>query len=197
MIVHTDGHTRECERRQITAERPFWGFVFAEMTGFAVIFGAYLWQFGSDRAGFAAQARHLVVWLGLLNTLVLLTGSYCVVRVVHAHRSGDPAARGWIRATLFTAAIFLVVKVIEYGIEIDGGHTLTSSTFFSYYFALTGLHLLHVAIGAVLLGMWLRVDASARSSGSQKFTEIVGGYWHMVDLLWILIFAFLYIGSHT
>lgn len=196
MIAQSTDHSRTRVCRQPTAERPFWGFVFAEMTGFTVIFGAYLWQFGSDRAGFSAQARHLVVGLGLLNTIVLLTGSYCVVRAVHANRSGNSAVRHWVMATQLCAALFVVVKVIEYSIEIHGGHTLTSSTFFSYYFTLTGLHLLHVAISAVLLGVWLRIDGRS-SRTPQTFTEIVGGYWHMVDLLWILIFAFLYIGSHT
>ncbi|WP_344203582.1 cytochrome c oxidase subunit 3 [Aeromicrobium alkaliterrae] len=166
------------------------------MSVFAAFFIAYLWDFGSDRAGFVAEASHLVVALGLANALVLLTSSFLVVRAVQTHRSGgDPRAA--LAGALVLSACFAVVKVVEYTLEIGDGHTLTSSTFFTYYYALTGLHLMHVAIGTLLLVTWRRSVRPGGRRVSTRFVEGAAGYWHMVDLLWILIFSFVYIGSHA
>jgi nitric oxide reductase NorE protein len=66
-----------------------------------------------------------------------------------------------------------------------------------YYFALTGLHLMHVTIGAILVGTWLRSLRPGGRPASSLWAESSAGYWHMVDLLWLIIFSFLYIGSHS
>ncbi|MGE0217931.1 cytochrome c oxidase subunit 3 [Mycolicibacterium sp.] len=181
--------------RRLASDTPFWGFIFADMTVFVLFFVAYLWQFSNNRDEFRADAAHLVVWLGLLNALVLLTSSYLVVRAVQNRRAGldTRALIGW---ALASAAAFAVVKSVEYAIEINAGHTMTSSTFFMYYYVLTGLHLMHVGIGSALLTVWWRAGRAGRAIG-QRFAESAAGYWHMVDLLWILIFSFVYIGSHA
>lgn len=183
-------------RRRLPAEAPLWGFVLGDMTVFAMFFVAYLWQLGDDRAGFAAQAAHLIVWLGLFNTLVLLTSSYLVVRAVHAAQSGS-RQRPWLVGAVVCAGLFIVSKLGEYTIEVSGGHTLTSSSFFMYYYVLTGLHLLHVVIGSTILVVWLRSLRHDAAPVGRRFIDGAGGYWHMVDLLWLLIFSFLYIGSHS
>lgn len=185
----------DTRRRTLPGEAPFWGFVFADMTVFALFFVVYQWQFGSHRGEFASDATHLVVWLGLVNALLLLTSSYLVVRAVQQHRLGGDT-RAFVGWALAAGGAFAVVKTIEYALEIAAGHTMTSSTFFMYYFVLTGLHLMHVGIGSALLAFWWRAERSGRAVG-QRFTECAAGYWHMVDLLWILIFSFVYIGSHA
>ena len=178
------------------AEPWLWGFILADMSVFAMFFIAYLWDFGSDRPAFVAEASHLVVALGVVNALVLLTSSFLVVRAVQTHRAGgDP--RGALAGALLLSACFAVVKIAEYTLEIGDGHTLTSSTFFTYYYALTGLHLMHVAIGTVLLVVWRRSTRPGARRVSIPFVEGAAGYWHMVDLLWILIFSFVFIGSHA
>ncbi|MCV7221730.1 cytochrome c oxidase subunit 3 [Mycolicibacterium elephantis] len=185
----------DVRQRRLASDTAFWGFIFADMTVFALFFIAYLWQFGSNRSEFRADAAHLVIWLGLTNALILLTSSYLVVRAVQKHRAGTDARMliGW---ALALAAAFALVKSGEYAIEISAGHTLKSSTFFMYYFVLTGLHLMHVLIGSTLLLTWWRGERSGRPV-SFRFAESAAGYWHMVDLLWILIFSFVYIGSHA
>jgi nitric oxide reductase NorE protein len=185
-------------RRDPPAEPWLWYFLLADMTVFAGFFGYYLWALGNDRAAFAADAAHLIVPLGLANTIVLLSSSYTVVRAVRAHTNGSYAsARGWLRLTLAGAAVFIVIKLSEYGIEISAGHTLRSSHFFMYYFVLTGLHLMHVTIGVILAGTWLRSLRPGGQPASLRWAESSAGYWHMVDLLWMIIFSFLYIGSHA
>lgn len=186
----------DAQQRRLPAETWLWGFLLADMTVFAMFFGAYLWDFGEDRTGFVADASHLIVPLGLVNAVVLLTSSYFVVRAVQVHRAGrDP--RRWLTLTLVGSACFTLIKFTEYGLEIAGGHSLTSSTFFTYYFVLTGLHLMHVAIGSTLLVVWRRSwRPAAEKPVSTRFAEGAAGYWHMVDLLWIIIFSLVYIGSH-
>ncbi|BBW99664.1 hypothetical protein BST36_21505 [Mycolicibacterium moriokaense] len=187
--------TAQPQQHRLASDTPFWGFVFADMTVFAFFFVAYLWQFGNNRSEFHSDAAHLVIWLGLVNALILLTSSYLVVRAVQNHRAGT-VSRPLIGSALLLGAAFALVKSIEYAIEIGAGHTLTSSTFFMYYFVLTGLHLMHVVIGSVLLMTWWRAERAGRPV-SRRFAESAAGYWHMVDLLWILIFSFVYIGSHA
>jgi nitric oxide reductase NorE protein len=199
MIVTRDTRSAAMtKRRRIPAELSLWYFVLADMTVFAVFFGYYLWARGDDRTAFAADASHLIVPLGLVNTVVLLCSSYTIVRALRAHSTGDTdSARGWLRLTLAGAAAFVVIKLSEYGIEISAGHTLTSSTFFMYYFVLTGLHLMHVTIGTILVSTWLRSLRHGGRPASTRWAESSAGYWHMVDLLWLIIFSFLYIGSHS
>lgn len=183
-------------RKPLPAELGFWFFVLGDMTVFAVFFGAYLWELGGDRDGFAAEASNLVVGLGLLNTLILLASSYAVVRAVLAQRTGDLDLAGrMVSRALAGGGVFVAVKLAEYALEISDGHAINSSTFFGYYFVLTGLHLMHVAIGSVLLVSWRRGLVQGRSS--IRWGEAAGGYWHMVDLLWLVIFSIVYIGTHA
>jgi nitric oxide reductase NorE protein len=194
----TPSQAATTSRRRIPAEPWLWYFLLADMTVFAVFFGYYLWALRDHRTAFAADAAHLIVPLGLANTVILLCSSYTIVRALRARADGDTAsARTWLRLTLAGAAAFVAVKLSEYGIEISAGHTLTSSTFFMYYFVLTGLHLMHVTIGSILAGTWLRSLRPGGRPASALWAESAAGYWHMVDLLWLIIFSFLYIGSHS
>ncbi|MFT3792273.1 MAG: cytochrome c oxidase subunit 3 [Rudaea sp.] len=172
-----------------------WAFLLLDMSVFMLFFGMFLWQMGGNRAAFVADADHLLLPLGLANTLLLLASSYAVVLASVANRAGDAAAAarrlGW---ALAAGGAFAAVKVVEYTLEIGAGHTLTSSTFFTWYFVLTGLHLLHVGIGSLLLSHW-RGQALRGQTCSPRWAESAGAYWHMVDLLWLLIVALVYVGD--
>jgi nitric oxide reductase NorE protein len=185
-------------RRRLPAEPGLWGFLLADMTVFAGFFAFYLWSLGGSRAAFAADASALIVPLGLINTLVLLASSWTVVRAARAHSAGDwQSARRWLRLTLAGAVAFAVIKFSEYGVEIARGHTMTSSGFFMFYFVLTGMHLMHVTIGSGLVTRWYHSLRPGGRPASPLWAESAAGYWHMVDLLWLIIFSFLYIGSHS
>jgi len=182
--------------KRVPAEVGFWFFILGEMSVFSLFFGAYLWNLGSHRQAFAEDASNLVVPLGLLNTLVLLASSYVVVKAVIAQRSGDNLlAQRMVGLALAGGGLFVLFKVAEYVVELSGGHGLTTSRFFGYYYVLTGLHLMHVAIGSVLLLTWRRGLSQSRTS--MRWAECAAGYWHMVDLLWLVIFSIVYIGTHA
>nr|AEO27335.1 cytochrome c oxidase subunit III [Pseudomonas sp. 19-rlim] len=185
-------------RKPMPAEPGMWFFILGDMSIFAMFFGAYLWALGENRQAFINEASSLVVALGFANTLVLLSSSYAVARAVQMHRAGNWAAtRQWLSWALAAATAFAVIKVFEYGMELVDGKGLTSSPFFMYYFVLTGLHLLHVAFGSLLLVVWRRSLNDRSAAHSANRVESVAGYWHMVDLLWLLIFSFVYIGSSS
>lgn len=196
--------TIESTRRPTTVETPdsgpepwLWGFILADMSVFALFFCAYLWEFADEHAAFAADAAHLHLTAGFTNTVVLLLSSYAVVRAVLAQRNSVTSETAcWLRWALAGAGVFVAVKAYEYTSGVIDGHGLTSTTFDGYYYVLTGLHLMHVGIGSILLTAWLRSLRPGAIHASRRWTESAAAYWHMVDLLWLIIFAFVYIGSH-
>jgi len=167
------------------------------MTLFAAILIVFLWERRSDPVVFEESAHQLIQPIGAANTLVLVLSSYLVVRAVFAHRGGRyPQARRLVAAAVGCAAVFAGLKAFEYYSEISSGHTPSSGTFFTFYFVLTGLHLLHVIVGTVLLLAWQAMLKGRRSwTGAQKVAEGIASYWHMVDLLWVAIFTLVYLVS--
>ena len=177
------------------AETGLWVFVLGDMTIFGAFFLVFLVENRADRPGFARAASQLLTAVGAINTFVLLLSSYLVVLAVHARRS-DAAKRAGVLVlgALGCAATFAVLKVVEYGSELAAGNTPRSGLFFTFYFVLTGVHLLHVLIGSVLLSIWWRRTRSGRPwRVVRRYVEGSAVYWHMVDLLWIVIFTLLYL----
>ena len=147
-----------------------------------------------DVALFTQSQAELNRSLGLLNTLLLLTSSWCVAQAVAAARAGNAAARRYLFGAIALGIGFVVVKAIEYNEKIAAGFTLNSNDFFIYYYMFTGIHLLHVVVGlGVLLWTTTRFDKAGKVLGSASVVEGSGAFWHLVDLLWIILFALLYL----
>jgi nitric oxide reductase NorE protein len=156
----------------------------------------YLQARGHNRELFAHSQTALNKNFGAINTLVLLTSSLLIVMAGHAIRSARWAHLAQ-RLTLAGAAVgacFVVIKIVEYHDKVAGGITPTTNEFFTYYFVLTGLHLAHVVIGlAVLLALSRLARPAQRNATRIAFFEGGSCYWHMVDLLWIVIFALVFL----
>ncbi|OHU93756.1 cytochrome c oxidase subunit 3 [Mycobacterium talmoniae] len=183
--------------RRETAHLPGDGHMWVMVLGDLVIFGAYFVIFMVYRAmqphEFLAAQQQLNINAGVLNTLVLLTSSWFVARSVLAARAGDH--RRAIALTYLGGAcgvLFLLIKAYEWTFEIRHGYTLASNTFFSFYYMLTGVHLFHVALGLLILGIVVRELRNPRRRRA-SMVESGATYWHMVDLLWIVIFGLLYV----
>ncbi|MEV5839312.1 cytochrome c oxidase subunit 3 [Nocardia sp. NPDC052112] len=187
---------KEPDNGDTPGELGLWVFILGDMTLFGLFFAVFLWENRHDRLAFAESAAHLHRSIGAVNTLVLLLSSYLVVIALHAHRQGAASkARTVLVGVLGCAMVFAALKGVEYSTAITSGHVVTSNMFWTFYFVSTGIHLLHVLIGAVLVMLWrekCRYDRSA--TGSLRFSEIAAVYWHMVDLLWVVIFTLLYVG---
>ena len=161
-----------------------------------VIFGGLLGSYVMHRIGhpeWAGHAANTMTWAGAFNTLVLLSSSLSAVLAHHAaeHGNGKRAAN-FLLLTVLGGLTFLTVKGFEWTYEIKHGETITSNTFWSFYYTAAGLHGLHVIAGMILM---LFVAADARKNAHLNRVENVGLYWHFVDIVWIFLFPLLYIAK--
>jgi nitric oxide reductase NorE protein len=172
-----------------------WTFIIADMGAFALFFLIFTVGRVSAPALFEQSRQHLDINLGLFNTLILLTSSLFMVRAVEAARAGVRAAviRN-LALTMLIGSGFAVTKIIEYAAKAHAGIGLTTNEFFTYYFVFTGIHFLHFLIGIGALAMMLvKARRDALDAKFQTWIESVGCYWHMVDLLWIMLFPMIYL----
>jgi nitric oxide reductase NorE protein len=173
-----------------------WVFVLGDLIIFGIYFIVFMAYRVKEPAAFIAEQHHLNVTIGAVNTLVLLTSSWFVARGVQAARHVDLGrASALLRAGSACGLVFIAVKALEWSLEIHEGHTLSSGTFLACYFMFTGVHLMHVVLGLIILGIVQRnIRAATASDGPNLVLVEAGGiFWHMVDLLWVVIFALLYV----
>ena len=183
--------------RRIPGEQGTWVFLFGDMLVFAVFFATFMVERSKAPEVFDAARKTLHVNIGLVNTLVLLTSSLFVVAAIGAIRTGARAVAA--RALLIAigcGVVFVALKVTEYVLLVGAGHTAGANHFYLYYFILTGLHLLHVLIGILVLVLMLTQTRRTELS-TTRLAVIEGGgcFWHLVDLLWIVLFPLLYLVS--
>jgi len=183
--------------RRIPGEPGVWILLFGDMLVFGVFFATFMYQRGQQPDLFDATRRTLNVGIGLTNTLILLTSSLLVVTAIRAIRvSMRRAAQVLLVAALGCGLAFASLKVLEYTDLVARGHVPTQNTFYLYYFILTGLHLFHVTIGIIVLALLLTQTRSSQlSAGRVALVEGGACFWHLVDLLWIVLFPLLYLVS--
>jgi nitric oxide reductase NorE protein len=172
-----------------------WFFILAELLVFAVFFLAYAWTRRANIELFNEFQLTLDRRAGLINTLALLASSYCVVRAVAAVR-GDQVRRcaHWLLAAIGLGGVFLVVKLIEYGHHFGQGVSLSTNTFYMFYLSLTFFHFMHVIMGMVILAaIALKAWRGGYSATSHSGVETGASYWHMVDLVWLILFPLVYV----
>lgn len=196
VVGQTGGADAPAAARHVPGEPGLWVLLFGDMMVFTVLFGVYLSKRGQHRELFAKSQDALNRNLGAINTLVLLTSSLLVVFAVHARRSDRlrPMASKLMLAAFGVGSMFVVIKVIEYHEKVSAGITPSTNEFYMYYFVLTGLHLAHVVIGLLVLVVLSRLVRN-QEPGKSHFAFVEGGgcFWHMVDLLWIVIFPLLFL----
>ena len=175
-----------------TGRLAIWWVIASEI----VIFGGLLVSYIMHRIArpeFGAHAAHTNVWIGGFNTFVLLTSSLSAVLAHKAAVGGNgPKAAKLLYATCGGALTFLAVKAFEWTNEISHGYTISSSAFWSFYYTAAGLHALHVIAGAIIM---LIVAQTAKRSLELHRVELIGIYWHFVDIVWIFLFPLLYIAK--
>jgi nitric oxide reductase NorE protein len=178
----------------IPAEAGLWVFVLGDMTLFGAFFAVFTTELSKNRDLFERSATALHPSIGAVNTLLLLVSSYLVLLALRGRRSQGAPGPGWLVGAMACGGAFMVSKGVEYTLELSAGNTPATGTFFTFYYVLTGFPLLHVMIGVTLLAVWWRGARRAKAV-SRTFREGAAVYWHMVDLLWLVIFALVYLGS--
>jgi cytochrome c oxidase subunit 3 len=214
-------HFATAEQQKESAVLGMWVFIAQEILFFGGLFGAYLVYRSLYPYAFADAAGHLDWQLGAFNTVVLIGSSFTMAMAVHSAAHGQrKAIVAWLVATILLGSVFLGVKVVEYGdkfehhlvpgarfqytphheanLQHDPDLAKHAQIYFSLYFMMTGLHALHMIIGIPILA-WIGWRAWSGEFGPHYDSpvEIVGLYWHFVDIVWIFLFPLLYlIGAH-
>jgi nitric oxide reductase NorE protein len=191
-----DGNRSKTRERHVPGEPGIWVLLFGDMMVFTVLFAVYLHQRAGKPGLFAESQGALNRSLGATNTLVLLTSSILVVFATRALRRPEQRhlARPLTLAGALVGSCFVGIKAFEYHEKVSAGITPSTNEFFMYYFVLTGLHLAHVIIGLIVLTV---LSTLARKPEPTKthmaFFEGGACFWHMVDLLWIVIFPLIFL----
>jgi cytochrome c oxidase subunit III len=189
-----------------------WTFLVTEIMFFGGLFMAYLVYRHQSPEGFQEASFELNRFWGTTNTAVLIISSLTMALGVRAAQTSQKAKTQvfWLLATMFFGAGFLVIKAIEYKDKFDhhhvpgpyfhweGHYPKAAEQFYSLYFAMTGLHALHMIIGLGLMTV-IAVMAWKKQFDHEYYTpvEVAGLYWHFVDIVWIFLFPLLYlIGGH-
>jgi nitric oxide reductase NorE protein len=181
--------------RRIPGESGTWVFLFGDMLVFGTFFATFMVERAKAPQIFDVSRKTLHLGVGLTNTLVLLTSSLCIVIALGALRSGaSRIASSAVLAALGCGVIFVLLKVFEYQSLVVAGHGVGANHFYLYYFILTGVHLFHVCVGIAVLLFLLAQTRRAEISGT-RMAVVEGGacFWHLVDLLWIVLFPLLYL----
>lgn len=180
---------------RLVGDLAVWLVICAEMLAFAILFVSYAVARALDVDTFNASQATLELTTGAINTALLLSGSWCVARGVHAARAGEHSASlRWLVGTLACGGGFVALKCLEFSAKFAQGLDLSTNTFYMFYFLLTGFHFLHVVVAMVFLGFVGVVMARERGPSTHLGTlESAAAFWHMVDLLWIVLFPLVYV----
>ncbi|WP_028933749.1 cytochrome c oxidase subunit 3 [Pseudonocardia spinosispora] len=193
-VISRRTEPQRAQSRHTPGEEGVWVFILGDMVVFAVFFATYLFYRGQQPDLFITGQQTLSQTYGVINTLLLLTSSLFVVMGVRGLRSRARVAPWLFAASMVCGFGFAVVKFLEYSAKLAAGVTPATNDFYMYYFVLTGLHFFHLLLGMVVLAFLVRL-ARKPVLTDRQFGFVEGGacFWHMVDLLWIVLFPLLYL----
>ena len=175
-----------------------WLFLASEVMLFGGLFSAYIFlRFGAPVGAFHEWGQELNVPLATLNTMILITSSVTMVMSWVSLKLNDiKKYKMYMGLTLLCSFGFLVIKYIEYTSKFDHGLFPSTNNFLAVYFTLTGLHGLHVIGGILVNGYFYGPGIKMWDTNKERYTnraEVIGLYWHFVDLVWIFLFPALYL----
>ena len=203
----TESPFADAEQQQAANHLGMWAFLATEMLFFGGLFACYAVYRWTYPQAFAAGSRHLDFWIGTINTAVLLTSSLGMALADRATRlERRDAAFGWLVLTGMLGATFLGLKGYEYAQKIHehlvpgahfhlaAGESAPVQLFLFLYFAMTGLHAMHMLAGLGAIGWLLALNRRGRLTRERDApVAMVGLYWHFVDCVWIFLYPLLYL----
>jgi nitric oxide reductase NorE protein len=194
MIEMNDGSEPD-DTNKMFGEELIWLFILGDMATFAMFF----WIYGHARSDelelFQASQSNLSVHYGSINTMILLISSWLVVLAVKsARQTAHRVTQRYLIAAAGFGCLFAILKAVEYQQKFAAGFTFETDNFFMFYYLLTGLHYAHLLTGIGVL-LYFAYVFRAPSINAVQFRTFESGaiFWHMVDLLWIIIFPLLYL----
>jgi cytochrome c oxidase subunit III len=205
-------HFDSMEQQAEASTLGMWVFLVTEIMFFGGLFMAYLVYRWYSPSGFQEASHHLNIYWGTANTAILIISSLTMALAVRAAQTSQPRGTQvlFLGLTIFLGLAFLGIKAIEYtdkfrdrivpgpGFHWEGQYPKAAEQFYSLYFAMTGLHALHMVIGVGIMSVIMFM--SWRNIFDEDYytpVEVAGLYWHFVDIVWIFLFPLLYlIGRH-
>lgn len=179
--------------RRVPGESGIWVLVLGELFVFSIFFVTIAAQQVARPELFRQAQATLDRSLGLANTLLLLTSSLFVALALGRLRSGELGAPRRLYWAMACGGGFVVIKGFEYCEKIRAGVNIASNEFFTLYFAFTGIHLVHVLLGLLALGLMTAAARRPAVIARSQLLECGAIFWHLVDLLWIVLFALFYL----
>jgi len=172
-----------------------WLVILLELLTFAILFVSYAFARTREVDLFNASQATLNLHTGALNTVLLISGSACVAASVQAmRRDARSACARWLLAALACGSGFVGIKLWEYADKMAEGVDLSTNTFYMFYLSLTFFHFMHVILGMVILvALWVKTRQGAYGPADMNGIESGAAYWHMVDLVWIVLFPLVYV----
>lgn len=182
-------------KERLPGDLAMWFFILAELTVFALFFIGFAISEQQNLTMFEQGKDQLHKASGFINTIALITSSLFVALALHIIKQGhNKYASVMLTIAKLIACIYVFVKISEYLLLFEQGIDIETNTFFTLYFLITAFHLMHVLLGMVILafinfntfkGMYTTDNLSGFEAGAS--------YWHMVDLLWIILFPLIYV----
>jgi len=171
-----------------------WLFLGSECLLFGGLISTYMLYRGRQGSG-PGPAQVFDIPLTSVSSFILLMSSLTMVLAVNAaKRLDDKNTRLWLMATALLGALFVGGQVYEFTAFYQEGLGFTTSLFSSSFFTLTGFHGVHVTLGVVMLIALAAIIGRGRITGDKaEVVEIVGLYWHFVDVVWVVIFTLVYL----
>ncbi len=210
-VTHLRHHFATAEQQMEASTLGMWTFLITEVLFFGGMFTAYAIYRNMYPGAFASTSRYMDVVLGGTNTAILICSSLTMAMAVRSAQLGRrKSIVNFLLLTMFFGTVFLVIKGVEYhnkwvehlvpGFNFNyepsyyGQH---AQIFFFLYFAMTGMHALHMIVGEGLL-TYLLIQAKRGVFTGDYFSpvEMIGLYWHFVDIVWIFLFPLLYLIGH-
>jgi len=169
-----------------------WILIFLELITFGIALIVLVINSKENPELFHQSRLALNTTFGALNTVFLLTSGFFMATTVHQFKQNNSLkAAFFLKITMLGGFLFLILKGVEYYLKIDAGYTLGYNSFFTFYWLLTGFHVIHVLVGLVIL--LFMYNGIKKETLVLEDVEASAAFWHMCDLIWLLLFPVLYL----
>ena len=171
-----------------------WLIIFLELITFGVALIALVFYSKEDPLLFHESRLQLNVAFGTINTVFLLTSGFFMAATVYELKENQKQkAQKYLLITMLFGVLFLILKGVEYHAKLNAGLDMSYNTFFSFYWMLTLFHVIHVLVGLVILISVYFGIRKEKSTTKMEDVEASAAFWHMCDIIWLLLFPVIFI----
>ena len=171
-----------------------WIIIFLELITFGMALLAFVYCGSENATVFHESRMELNTVFGTVNTIFLLTIGFFMANAVHLFKEKEVKKSSlYFKLAMLGGFLFLALKSVEYYHKIESGISLDTNMFYTFYWLLTGFHLIHVIMGLVILA-WTNYGMTKKNSDTAiEDVEACAAFWHMCDLIWLLLFPVIYL----